>query len=153
MLASLQRWINDMTATSETQEPPTLALASAVLLCEVIRADYRLEPAELDALREELDQRFGLDDEALAELMDLAQHEAETAVDHHRFVRLVRDECDYEARVELVRAMWALAFSDGKKDALEEHRIRRLAELLHVSHSDFVRTRLLEQERAEGAAD
>ncbi len=51
-----------------------------------------------------------------------------------------------------MRSMWALAFADGEKDALEEHRIRRLAELLHVSHSDFVRTRLLEQQRAEGGA-
>lgn len=150
MLASLQRWINDMTATSETREPPTLALATAALLCEVIRADYRLDPAELEALRDELEQRLGLDDDALAELMDLAQRETETAVDHHRFVRLVRDECDYDARVELVRSMWALAFADGEKDALEEHRIRRLSELLHVSHSDFVRTRLMEQQRAEG---
>ncbi len=52
----------------------------------------------MDALRDELRQRFELDEEALAELMDLAQRETETAVDHHRFVRLVRDECDYEAR-------------------------------------------------------
>ncbi|GED22927.1 TerB family tellurite resistance protein [Halomonas halmophila] len=150
MLASLQRWINDMTAQSSAAEPPSLALATAALLCEVMRADYRLEPAELEALREELRQRFGLEEEALSELMELAQQETEASVDHHRFVRLIRDECDPESRIELVRAMWALAYADGHKDALEEHRIRRLAELLHVSHADFVRTRHEEQQRAAG---
>ena len=42
----------------------------------------------------------------------------------------------------LVAQMWQLAFADGELDALEEHRIRRLADLLYVSHGDFIRTKL-----------
>ncbi len=46
--------------------------------------------------------------------------------------------------------MWSLSLADGEPHHLEEHRIRRLAELLHVSHSDFIRAKLQVQ---EGAAD
>ncbi len=46
--------------------------------------------------------------------------------------------------------MWSLSLADGEQHHLEEHRIRRLAELLHVGHSDFIRAKLQVQ---EGAAD
>jgi len=149
MMASLQRWINDMTQDASEAPPPDLMLATAVLLCEVVRADYRLDEAELALMRRQLTERFALDDKAIDELMTLARDEADSAVDHHRFVRELRDSCGYSSRVALVQEMWALAYADGEKDALEEHRIRSLADLLHVSHSDFVRTRIIEQNRAE----
>ncbi|MGQ7247181.1 tellurite resistance TerB family protein [Halomonas sp. V046] len=152
MMASLQRWINDMTQDASESPPPDLTLATAVLLCEVVRADYRLDEAELALMRRQLTERFALDEKALDELMTLARDEADGAVDHHRFVRELRDGCGYRSRVALVQEMWALAYADGEKDALEEHRIRALADLLHVSHSDFVRTRIIEQNRAEASA-
>lgn len=147
MMASLQRWINEGVPERESAESD-LRLATAVLLCEVVRADYRIEAVELELMREQLQRQFQLSDEQLDELMSMARQEAENAVDHHRFVRELRDNWGYERRVDLVQQMWALAWSDGDKDALEEHRIRALADLLHVSHSDFVRTRLVEQNRA-----
>ncbi|WP_239452554.1 tellurite resistance TerB family protein [Halomonas sp. S2151] len=150
MMASLKRWINDVAQQEDASSRVDLSLATAVLLCEVIRADYRLDDSEIHLMRSQLKEQFELEDEALDELMTLAREEAEGAVDHHRFVRELRDRTGYQDRVALVQQMWALAFADGEKDALEEHRIRALAELLHVSHSDFVRIRIVEQNRAEG---
>lgn len=148
MMASLQRWINEVAVPEHEAAEPDLRLATAVLLCEVVRADYRIEEVELELMREQLQQQFQLSGEQLDELMSMARQEAESAVDHHRFVRELRDHWGYDRRVDLIQQMWALAWSDGDKDALEEHRIRALADLLHVSHSDFVRTRMVEQNRA-----
>lgn len=148
MMASLQRWINEVAAPEHEAAEPDLRLATAVLLCEVVRSDYRIEEVELGLMREQLQQQFQLSGEQLDELMIMARQEAESAVDHHRFVRELRDHWGYDRRVDLIQQMWALAWSDGDKDALEEHRIRALADLLHVSHSDFVRTRMVEQNRA-----
>ncbi len=144
MIQSLQRLFQDMMApeASPEQDAPSQALAVAVLLCEVIRADYRLEDAELEHLSALLSARFGLSEGKAQALVQQACDETEAAVDHHRFLRAVRDGCDYEERVALVREMWSLALVDGDKDPLEEHRIRRLAELLHVGHGDFIRTRI-----------
>ncbi|ATJ82698.1 TerB family tellurite resistance protein [Halomonas beimenensis] len=152
MIQSLQRKLQDMMAPGEAPEKaePTLALATAVLLFEVARADYRLEEAEEVRLGEILAERFDLPEGEVAALVRRARGETETAVDHHRFVRQVRDGCDYRERCELVRLMWSLALSDGHKDALEEHRIRRLAELLHVSHGDFIRAKLSEEGERSG---
>ncbi|WP_136246785.1 TerB family tellurite resistance protein [Halomonas borealis] len=151
MMQSLQRLFQGMMtpeAASE-QAPPSQALATAVLLCEVIRADYRLEEVELTRLSVMLAERFSLSDADAEALVQRACEETESAVDHHRFLRAVRDGCDVAERVELVREMWSLALIDGDKDPLEEHRIRRLAELLYVDHADFIRTRIEVERGAE----
>lgn len=152
MIDSIQRFFNDLMVVDERSETPapTLELATAALLFEVARADYHLDDSEVALLRELLQRRFGLKDADLDELMRLAQEEADSAVDHYQFVSLIKEHFDYAQRCELVRMMWRLSLADGEQHHLEEHRIRRLAELLHVSHSDFIRTKLQVQEGADG---
>ncbi|MDR9439902.1 MAG: TerB family tellurite resistance protein [Halomonas sp.] len=152
MIDSIQRFFSEMMASGggAEQAAPTLELATAALLFEVARADYHLDDSEVVLLRELLQRRFGLEDADLDELMRLAREEADSAVDHYQFVSLVKGHFDYEQRCELVRMMWLLSLADGEQHHLEEHRIRRLAELLHVSHSDFIRAKLRAQEDAAG---
>lgn len=151
MMNALQRFFYDMLTPDEatTDEAPTLELATAALLFEVARADYHLDERELTLLRDWLRQHFGLDEPALDELMRLAQQEAETAVDHYQFVSLIRTHYRYAQRCELVRMMWSLALADDHPHSLEEHRIRRLADLLHVSHADFIRAKLMAQQQLD----
>ncbi|MDI5983174.1 TerB family tellurite resistance protein [Halomonas sp. M4R5S39] len=148
MLASIQRFFQQALAEPESGSgpAPTLELAVAALLCEVARADYHTDERELEAMRELLKRHLALGDAAVEELMMLAREEVETSVDHYQFVSLIKQHYAYEQRCALVHMMWLLAHADGDQDALEEHRIRRLADLLHVSHSDFIRTKLRAQE-------
>ncbi|MFB9145722.1 TerB family tellurite resistance protein [Halomonas alkalicola] len=144
MLADIQRFFQQVLADPEARDDkaPTLELATAALLCEVMRADYQEDPAQLVALREMLRGRFALEDEAVDELVDLAREEVESSVDHYQFVSLIKQHYDYPKRCELVRMMWDLALADGEHHHLEEHRIRQLADLLHVGHGDFIRAKL-----------
>ncbi|GHA83488.1 tellurite resistance TerB family protein [Modicisalibacter luteus] len=152
MLDAIQQFFNRTLAPQDdAQRVLTLELATAALLCEVVRADYQTGASEIDALRNMLQTRFALDRAAVDELMDLAAEEAEQAVDHFQFVRLVNEHYDYADKVELVELMWRLAYADDALDALEEHRIRKLADLLFVRHSDFIRTKLRVQEGRDGA--
>ncbi|MDZ7853012.1 MAG: TerB family tellurite resistance protein [Halomonas sp.] len=153
MIDSIQRFFNDFIVTEDKGKDaptPTLELATAALLFEVARADYHLDESEVALLRDQLRRRFTLEETDLDELLQLAREEAESAVDHYQFVSLIKEHFDYAQRCELVRMMWSLSLADGEQHHLEEHRIRRLAELLHVSHSDFIRTKLQVQ---EGTAD
>lgn len=148
MLDAIQRFFNNMITAGDRPDKPaiSLELATAALLFEVALADYHLDDSEVGLLRELLQRRFALEDAELDELLELARREAETAVDHYRFVSLVKEHCDYEQRCELVRMMWSLSLADGERHHLEEHRIRRLSELLHVGHADFIQAKLRVQE-------
>ncbi|QNI04158.1 TerB family tellurite resistance protein [Halomonas sp. SH5A2] len=149
MLDTIQQFFQRTLSHPEQRENQTITLerASAALLFEIARADHDTSDAELEALRRMLLQRYQLSETDVDELMALARDEVENAVDHYQFVSLIKDEYGYDRRCELVALMWQLAWADGSVDALEEHRIRRLADLLHVSHSDFIRTKLLTEER------
>lgn len=153
MLDTIQQFFNRALSipSQEDDRTLTLELATAALLCEVVRADYHTDAQELDALRAMLQKRFSLDRTAVDELMDMAADEADQAVDHFQFVRLINDHYDYDDKVALVELMWQLAYADDELDALEEHRIRKLADLLFVRHSDFIRTKLRVQKGRDGA--
>ncbi|MHB0774217.1 tellurite resistance TerB family protein [Halomonas sp. WWR20] len=132
----------------------TLELATAALLCEIVRADYHTDPSELAALRSMLQTRFALGQDEVDELMTLAEQEADQAVDHFQFVHLINERYDYADKVALVELMWRLAYADQELDAYEEHRIRKLADLLFVSHSDFIRCKLqVQSENSDDAND
>lgn len=144
MLAGIQRFFHQVLADPGAQddEGPARELAAAALLCEVMRADYQEDPAQLVALREMLSGSLDLEGEAVDELVALAREEVESSVDHYQFVSLIKQHYDYPRRCELVRMMWDLALADGEHHHLEEHRIRQLADLLHVGHGDFIRAKL-----------
>lgn len=149
MLEAISQFFQRTLAQPEQRENQTLTLelATAALLCEVMRADYDSSDAERAALSQMLMSRYQLSENAVKELMALAEAEVEDAVDHYQFVSLIKEHYHYNQRCELVALMWQLAWADGSIDPLEEHRIRRLADLLHVSHSDFIRTKLQAEER------
>ena len=144
MLDAIHSFFQQVLSAPEQRDNQTLTLelASAALLCEVMRADYDSSEAERAALKQMLMTRYRLNEQDVSQLMALAEAEVDDAVDHYQFVSLIKQHYDYDQRLELVNLMWQLAWADGSLDPLEEHRIRRLADLLHVSHSDFIRSKL-----------
>jgi uncharacterized tellurite resistance protein B-like protein len=137
-----QHALTDSAAATSSKSAITPEVAAAALLCEVMRADYRRDGVELAMLRETLSARYKLSDSTVEELMTLAEQEVEDSVDHYRFVSLLNEHYTEQQRLSLLESMWRLAYADGELDPLEEHRIRYLAELLHLRHSDFIRTKL-----------
>jgi uncharacterized tellurite resistance protein B-like protein len=119
-----------------------LLLATAALLVEVMRADQHATDAERAQLLKLLHESFGLPDAELDDLVRLAEAESEEAHDLFQFTRLVSEHYDAEQRIELVRNLWRVAWADGNIDRYEEHLIRRIADLLYVRHSDFIRAKL-----------
>ncbi len=114
-------------------------LASAALLIEVAKADADFSDAERAALLKLLRSTFDLDDEGLTALESLAAERSSDAVSLHEFTRVIVDACEPEERCQLVGLMWQVAFSDDHLDKYEEHLIRKVADLLYVSHSDLMR--------------
>lgn len=117
-------------------------LAAAALLIEVARADYRRDPREQIAMRDVLHRCFKLSREELDTLLALAEAEAHEATSDYRFTRVINDEFSDAEKSALLRSMWQVAFADGDVDKYEEHLIRKIAALIHVPHSEFIRTKL-----------
>ena len=126
----------------EAENIHKLNLACAALLIEVINSDHELDDREAEEFIAVLKKSFNILDEDLNELASLAEEQAHRATSLYEFTRLINDGYDYGQKVSLVENMWRIAFSDEQLDKYEEHLIRKVSELIYVSHSDFIRTKL-----------
>lgn len=128
------------TADSEPDER-ALQLASAVLLFQVAMADQQLEPAELARLRQVLAAEWGLDEGALAELVEAAEDVSKEGVSLYQELELLNRHLDPAGKFRIMVGLWQIAFADDQLHHYEEHLIRRLADLLYVPHSEFIRAK------------
>ena len=119
-----------------------LQLATAALLLEMMQQDHQVKDSEREAVLQTLKEKFDLDENETLELVALAQQEAEDAVDYHQFTSLIAREYSPDDKIRVIENLWKIAFADGHLDALEEHMIRRIADLIYVSHRDFIKSRL-----------
>ncbi len=118
-----------------------LRVATAVLLVEVTRADFIVQPSERARLRKLLEQQFSLSSAELDALMAEAEVDADRLVSTQHITRLLNEHYDHAMKLRVIEMMWQLVYADGDKDHYEEHLIRQVADLLYVSHSEFIQAR------------
>jgi uncharacterized tellurite resistance protein B-like protein len=117
-------------------------LAAAVLLLEVARADYDHHDAERAALRAGLVRDFGVAEATVDALLEQAAVRARDSVSLYDFVQALNRTLAPDGKRELLGLLWEVAHADGRVDPHEEHLLRQLADLLHLSHADFIRGKL-----------
>lgn len=115
-----------------------IALSAATLLMEVAWADHDIAETELDAIRNALTRQFGLDGAEADEIIAEARERQEESVGLFTFTRTLVEAFDEQQRFELLTHLWRLAYSDLTIDRFEEHTIRKISELLYVSHARFI---------------
>jgi uncharacterized tellurite resistance protein B-like protein len=118
-----------------------LRVATALLLIEVARADYADDLAEDATMLASLKQFFALDDAAAELLLAEARTTADHAVELQQFTRRLHEQLTVSEKQHVVEMLWQVALADKRLDKHEDHLVRRLAELLYVSHSDVIRIR------------
>lgn len=115
-----------------------LRLATAALFVETMRADFHVGDDERRSLEQVVQDTLGLGLEETRELLALAEQESNVAVELFQFTRLIDKAFSAEQKALLVERLWRVAFADAHVDRLEEHLVRKIANLLHVSHRDFI---------------
>jgi len=118
-----------------------LKLASASLLIEMIRMDHKIEQAEHDIVKALIKKDFQLADDETEELFELAEEEANNAVDYYRFAKLINEQYDNTKKIQIIENLWHIAYADGELDKYEEHYLRKVAEILHVPHKEFIKAK------------
>ncbi len=144
MLRKIQQFFDKL---SETEHPVLTEkdkqLAACALMLEVAAIDDNFGEPELNILAEEMQKQFSLDDETRSELIELAHTAQADAASLHQFTSLIHKHCEPQDKFQLLVGMWRIAFADDHLDKYEEHIIRKVAELLYIRHSDFIRAKKL----------
>lgn len=133
---------NTANSRSETTEHD-LALVAAALLYEVARADFQQDSIEEMALTQALQDAFDLNAQELTDIKEQASTQVDQATSLYEFTRIINDRANAQEKYTIVALMWQVAYADGEISKYEEHLIRRVADLIYISHSDFIRAKHL----------
>jgi len=147
MIDAIKRFFDDNLGTPAQDEEESrricrLQLASAALMMELMRTDRHIDAKERETFSEALRRTFDLDAQTLKEISELAETEAQQATSLYEFTSLVNDSYSFEEKRTLLENMWRVAFADHHLDKYEEQLIRKIADLIHVPHSEFIRCKL-----------
>ncbi|MEM9601441.1 MAG: TerB family tellurite resistance protein [Pseudomonadota bacterium] len=144
MINKLTDWWHNATAASTDDPDPEHAVrrATAALMIEISRSDTEIAESERAKIAALVQARFALSDAALDTLVGEADDAVENAVSLVEFSRVLVDELDTEARGRVVDLLWEVALADGSIDRYEDYYIRKIADLLYVSHARFIQGKL-----------
>jgi len=145
MLSSIKAFFEEhilVADESADNKQHALQLATAALLIELMRMDDHYHEQEQAALLVQLKTRFNLSDKEADTLVELASSELKQSTDYFQFTSLINQHFEYEEKLGIIEAMWEVAFADDDLDIDEEYLIRKVSDLIYVSHSDFIATKL-----------
>ena len=143
MLKSIQNIFSRRNqAEPDSSDPYQRELAYASLLVEVIKSDDKFDDLERTKLLDVLSKKLNIHDDELKNFAELAEKKSEDSTSLYEFTREINDEYDYEGKLKLIEDLWRIAYSDGQLDKYEDYVIRKIADLIYVSHSDFIKSKL-----------
>ena len=142
MINALKKLFEAPAQESEADRQQRMRLAAAALLIETARADFSQEASEQAALEQLLSTSLQLDPAAVRELLEAASNRLDDSTSLYEFTRVINDYYSATQKLELIGAMWRVAYADGDLDKYEEYLIRQVAELTYVPHADYIRAKL-----------
>lgn len=154
MLKALRELFDRRLGVSSTENPERVVqIAAAALWLEMTRADGESERVEHDAVLEAVRTKFGLSADEAAAVIDAAEQAAVRATDDFEFTSLINRHFTPVQKERVIEHLWNVAYADGQLNALEEHFVRRIAELLYVSHGAYIAAKLRAERRARTEAE
>ena len=140
--------VEDLQKTTEQQKNTELSLeiCCAVLLCEVMRADSAFTEEEQYALSSILTNQFNLTAIEVTDILEKSFELSENASDFYQFTSKINQYYSLDERIQIVTLLWKVAYADGELASIEEHIIRKIADLLHLRHNEFIATKIAAKE-------
>ena len=126
----------------EEKEKNIINNACAALLIETALADKVFNTEEIDSMKKTLREVYEIDEKDLDELISESEKKVSKSTSLYEYTRLINDLCDYQDKLKLINNLWTIAFADKHLDKYEEFLIRKISDLLYVSHSDFIQQKL-----------
>ena len=116
--------------------------ACAALLVEIAFADKDFDETEKTSLKLTLMETYAIEEADIDEIIKDAENTVAESTSLYGYTRIVNDEFEYDDKLSLLKNLWKVAYADGNLDKYEEHLLRKISDLIHISHSDYINIKL-----------
>lgn len=145
MIKKIKDLITKISNKEEIEESSNilqLDRACAALLVEIAFADKDFDEREKESLKQSLLKSYDIDIETINEIINDAEKTVEESTSLYEYTRTVNDEFEYPQKLNLLENLWKVAYADETLDKYEEHLLRKISDLIHISHSDYINVKL-----------
>lgn len=124
--------------TDAAEDARRLRVATCALLLEAAHADEEFSDEERTAIIDMLGRRFDLDEEATAELVEVAEQERQRADSLFEFSRLLNERFPRERKLAIVELLWQVVYRDGVLEPHEDALMHKAGHLLGIRHDELM---------------
>ena len=145
MINKIKDLITKFGKEEEIQEESNLTLLNnscAALLVEIAFADKDFDETEKASLKQSLIETYAIDESDIEEIIRDAEDTVSESTSLYGYTSIVNTEFQYGDKLKLLRNLWKIAYADGYLDKYEEHLLRKVSDLIHISHSDYINIKL-----------
>ncbi len=136
------RYVKSAPESPEGVSEHSLQIATAALLVEMMRADAHISEDERGTITNTIRTKFALTGEETQALLGLAEDHIWESTGYYEFTSLMNKGFSYEQKIKVIEHLWEVAFADALLDKHEEYMVRKIADLIYVSHKDFIDAKL-----------
>ena len=129
-----------------SSDSSALPLAPPILfsMCRVRESKpvFLVAETEKTSLKLTLMETYAIEEADIDEIIKDAENTVAESTSLYGYTRIVNDEFEYDDKLSLLKNLWKVAYADGNLDKYEEHLIRKISDLIHISHSDYINIKL-----------
>jgi len=133
-------WKNKIDETEVKDIDDKIALG--VLLWVVAEADNKFLPQEEEKIKETLLLYSKVSKQDLPLILNSIRVAAKERIDLYRFTKEVSENLSYNIRVIIIEELFRIACVDKDLDDDELEVIRKISDLFHISHKDFINAKV-----------
>jgi len=135
--------VTGMNSKTVNQKPRhDILVAVCALFVEMARIDETFTPTEMKTILSILQEKYGLSQEHAGALVAEAQRELKQSVDLWQFSNLINENYANEEKAEIIEILWRIVFVDGNMDRYEHYLMKKLKNLLRLSHEQLIEAKL-----------
>ncbi|MDN6318722.1 MAG: TerB family tellurite resistance protein [Marinobacter sp.] len=148
MIESLKKLFSTPETEHHKPDAHHIAIAATALMVQLSQVDNDEDERELQAIIDCAVQVHNLTREEAREILEQAMAQAQSATSLYEFTGQLNEFLDQDGKQALLENIWRVALADDRVDKYEEHLIRRIADLMHLNHREFI----LARHRAESSS-
>lgn len=119
-----------------------LKVAATVLFLEIAKSDSVFVQEEFLVIKNILKETFGLEEDEITRIIEIAEEEREESSDLYPFTNLINKKLSKEEKLSLMEKIWQVIYADGILHKYEDYLAHKLANLLRLNHDELINTKL-----------
>ena len=119
----------------------TILYASCLML-DIAKADQKITNDEINITKEILMDYFKISEKKATAKINESYKELEKSIDIFKYTNFLNSKFDYEDKIDLIRCIFEIGYSDGNLHYMELHYIKKIAKLLNIESIDIVKAKI-----------